>query len=132
MTRRSKLLALIKAAPFHGNKAAFARAIKRSPSQVSQWISGNRDLGDAGARVIEMALGLPQGYFDNHSAHAAIESAPLPYSAKVKQLQKKQDPLITEAVSIMESTDATGRAMALAAIKVALSGYKPAKANPAS
>lgn len=49
---------------FHGNQAELARAIKRSPGQVHQWVKGHRKIGDAGARHIEMALGLPQGWLD--------------------------------------------------------------------
>lgn len=63
MTRREVLIDLIKE-KFGGNQAEFARAIKRSPSQVHQWVSGHRNLGEAGARHIEITLGLPQGYFD--------------------------------------------------------------------
>jgi phage repressor protein C with HTH and peptisase S24 domain len=49
---------------FGGSQAEFARAIKRAPAQVHQWLKGHRALGDAGARGIEMALELPLGYFD--------------------------------------------------------------------
>jgi len=64
MTRRDVLIELINQ-KFGGNRAECARAIKRSPSQVHQWVSGHRNLGEAGARHIEMTLGLPQGYFDH-------------------------------------------------------------------
>lgn len=50
---------------FGGNQADFARAIKRQPAQVNQWLTGYRALGDAGARNIELALNLPNGYFDH-------------------------------------------------------------------
>ncbi|WP_273702974.1 S24 family peptidase [Candidatus Accumulibacter vicinus] len=59
----TKLRALIQSR-FGGNQAAFAAAIKRSPAQVNQWLSGHRAIGDAGARIIELALDLPPGYFD--------------------------------------------------------------------
>lgn len=49
---------------FDGRQADFARAIKKSTAQVNQWVSGYRALGDAGARHIEITLGLGQGYFD--------------------------------------------------------------------
>jgi len=64
MTRREVLIRLIKER-FGGNQAEFARAIRKSPAQVNQWVSGHRNLGDAGARHIEITLGLPQGYFDS-------------------------------------------------------------------
>ena len=135
MDRKAKLLRLIDQ-HCAGNKKAFAQKIGRSPAQLSQWVSGHRAIGDAGARIIETALNLPQGYFDDNFVQSATdlyaaEPVAQPYAAVVK-IPKKTDPLIAEVISIMENTDATGRAMALAAIKVALSGYKPAKANPAS
>jgi len=64
MSRQTKLVALIESM-FGGNQAAFSAAIKRSPAQVNQWVSGHRQLGDAGARIIELALNLQQGYFDD-------------------------------------------------------------------
>lgn len=42
------------------------------------------------------------------------------------------DKTISEAVALLEQTDEKGRIMALGAIRAALSGYSPAKANPAS
>lgn len=48
---------------FDGNQAEFARAIKKSPAQVNQWLTGHRNLGDAGARHIELVLNLGTGYF---------------------------------------------------------------------
>lgn len=64
MTRRERLALLIEG-KFKGSKAAFARAIDRSASQVNQWVSGHRDLGDAGVYIIESALALPMGWFDS-------------------------------------------------------------------
>jgi SOS-response transcriptional repressor LexA len=61
---RRKLLQELIDSRFGGSQAAFARAIKKAPAQVSHWLTGHRALGDAGARHIEMTLGLPQGYFD--------------------------------------------------------------------
>lgn len=64
MNRKDMLRALIDAPPFDGNQAEFARKIGKSPAQVNQWLTGHRALGDAGARNIEMKLGLGLGYFD--------------------------------------------------------------------
>lgn len=47
---------------FNRNQAAFARAIDKSPAQVSQWVTGNRSIGDGVARQIEMVLDLPAGW----------------------------------------------------------------------
>lgn len=127
---------------FSGSQADFARAIKRSAPQINQWLSGHRVIGDAGARHIELTLKLPSGYFDggyqseagNRTTSALQEGSEQrkEYGANVATLAVKEDPLIEQAVAIMKATDATGRAMALAAIKVALNGYQPAKANHAS
>ena len=64
MDRRALLRALIDER-YHANVAEFARAIKKAPAQVHQWLSGNRALGNAGARDIEMQLNLGLGYFDH-------------------------------------------------------------------
>lgn len=70
MDRRELLRALIDD-HYHANVAEFARAIKKAPSQVHQWLSGNRTLGNAGARDIEIMLNLGQGYFDNANPHCS-------------------------------------------------------------
>lgn len=127
MNRIDILKALIKDR-FDGSQAEFARAIRRSPGQVGQWLGGHRQLGDAGARIIELALELPSGYFDSSRA----EETRKPYTANVKKLPKKEDARIAEVKRLMNATDDIGRAMALAAVKVALANHKPAKANPAS
>jgi hypothetical protein len=63
MDRRQLLTDLLNQL-FAGNQANFAKAIKRSPAQVNHWLTGHRSLGDAGARHIELTLGLEQGFFD--------------------------------------------------------------------
>lgn len=61
---RKTLLHDLVSSRFNGSQAEFARAIKRSPAQVHQWLSGYRAIGDAGARHIELSLELIPGYFD--------------------------------------------------------------------
>jgi hypothetical protein len=129
MNRIQKLQALI-TDRFNGSKAAFARAIGKAPSQVSQRLSGHRDVGDAWARHIEIALNLEQGHFD--ATPRRVEQTTVPYEAKVIAIPDRQDPLIDEAVKLLERTDATGKQIALGAIRVALHGYKPVKSNRAS
>ncbi|WP_052393566.1 S24 family peptidase [Mycoavidus cysteinexigens] len=63
MDRKIILQELLKSR-FGGSQAAMARALKRSPSQIHQWLSGHRMIGDAGARHIEMTLGLALGWMD--------------------------------------------------------------------
>lgn len=64
MDRQQKLKVLVDKG-FGGNQAKFAKAIKRSPAQVNHWLTGHRNLGDAGARHIEIALMLGIGFFDD-------------------------------------------------------------------
>lgn len=120
MDRKAKLQSIIQSR-FDGSQAAFAAAINRSPAQVNQWLSGYRAIGDAGARVIELALDLPRGYFDITTPKAA-RVLPLP-----------DPPEIAEVLRLMRATDDRGRLMALGAVKVALAGHKAesVKANGA-
>ena len=69
---RKTLLQRLVDTRFDGSQAEFARAIKRSPAQVNQWFSGHRKLGDAGARHIELTLGLVPGYFDDKCGRPPI------------------------------------------------------------
>lgn len=72
---------------FGGSQAKFAKAIEKNPAQVNQWFTGGRQLGDGGSRAIELALHLPQGFFDmprleqanilkNRPGESATTSAP--------------------------------------------------------
>ncbi len=61
---RIELLKFLIDTKFAGNKAAFARAIKKPPALISQWISGHRLIGDASARNIESKLKLGLGWLD--------------------------------------------------------------------
>ncbi len=123
MARKLLLKALI-ADRFAGSQAEFARAIKRSPAQVNQWLTGNRALGDAGARTIELALELPAGYFDQRLSYAKAGNI---LAMQLREPQPLSD--IEEVARLMQETDDRGRAMALAAVRVALSGYTPAAKN---
>ena len=77
MNRREILKALIDDR-FSGHQADFARAIKKAPAQVNQWLTGHRALGDAGARNIELRLGLPPGFFDRSTYSLADEAITTP------------------------------------------------------
>lgn len=67
MDRKQKLQNLVDSA-FDGNQAQFAKAIRRSSAQVNHWLTGHRNLGDAGARHIELTLNLGIGYFDQNNS----------------------------------------------------------------
>jgi transcriptional regulator with XRE-family HTH domain len=61
---RKKLLQQLIEERFGGTQAKFARAIGRSEAQVNQWLTGYRNIGEAGARLIEKKLKLPQWWMD--------------------------------------------------------------------
>jgi hypothetical protein len=71
---------------FNGSQAAFARAIKRSPAQVHQWLSGYRTLGNAGARHIELTLALPAGWMDGVTESAMPRPLDTVLSAEKREL----------------------------------------------
>lgn len=47
-----------------GSKAEFSRFIDKSPAQLSQWVSGYRNIGTSTKRDIEDKFNLPSGWFD--------------------------------------------------------------------
>ena len=112
------------------SKAAVARHFNVKPPSISDWCDRGpikkdklTDLFDYFADVVGPAhWGL---------SRALISSEP-PRKYNVTQIAKKTDPFIAEAISIMEATDAVGRQLALAGIKVALRDHKPTKAKRAS
>jgi len=83
MDRKTKLRDLIRTR-FGGNQADFAKAIKRAPAQVNQWLSGHRAIGDAGARIIETALSLPSGSFDDKNSAPCVAETRHAYLAKTE------------------------------------------------
>lgn len=68
---RLRRLSELRADRFGGSSAALAAAIKRSPSQVSQWFTGVRTITEDSARHIEHALRLVNGWLDNATETAA-------------------------------------------------------------
>lgn len=126
MDARDLLKQLIDRAPFHGSQAEFARAIKRNPSQVNQWLSGHRRLDLKGQKIIEDALHMT-GYFTAQVLH----EPPARYATNLTSIAHAAHPVTSEIIHMLNATDDTGKQMALAAIKVALHGYKPKTANRA-
>jgi SOS-response transcriptional repressor LexA len=77
-TRRSNLRLLIDES---GGNGAFARITGKSPSQLSQWLSGNRNLSHEAARGLEQSVGKPPGWLDtprNESASAMCSNVDAP------------------------------------------------------
>lgn len=84
MARKDLLRALLDER-YQGSQAAMARALGRAPSQIHQWLSGHRAIGDAGARHIELTLGLPPGYFNRKDVKA---SQTLQRESKLKAIRQ--------------------------------------------
>jgi phage repressor protein C with HTH and peptisase S24 domain len=99
MNRQALLRRLIEER-FHNSQAEFAKAIGRSPAQVSQWLSGHRAIGDGGARIIETALSLP-GFFDLPAGAAMPpERGNLSRTARPIVAFDDDDPLDEDMVSV--------------------------------
>lgn len=65
---------------FAGRDNQFAQAAGISPSQVTQWRTGYRNIGEKAARNIEDKLGLPQGHLDQPTPTGhAVEEAKAKY-----------------------------------------------------
>ena len=58
---------------FNGRQADFAKAIKKAPTQVSHWLTGERNIGDGVASQIEAAFDLPRGWLDGNGTAEVIE-----------------------------------------------------------
>ncbi len=119
MSRQLLLRELI-ASRFGGSQKDFAAAVGRSPAQINQWLTGHRKIGDAGARNIEIKLGLAAGYFDRKISYAKTGNI---LALQIGEPSETDD--IERVVALMRATDAKGRSMALAAVKVALAGHVP-------
>lgn len=64
MNNRISRLKLLIDNQFNGSQAEFARKSGINPSQVTQWLSGYRNLGEKVARKIEVTLDLPHNWLD--------------------------------------------------------------------
>lgn len=75
MQQNLRLQFIIQQIEDYGSQAAFARAINKPPQQITQWLKGEKAIGEKIVRDIESALGLPRGYIDNdrHSKDEDLE-----------------------------------------------------------
>lgn len=130
MLQIEKLSALIKNR-FGNSQAAFARAIKRSPSQVNQWLSGYRRLDVKASRHIERELGLSADYFftntattsitknkeENHT-HGDSETLFCAENTKIAQFEKQKfSPLVHEITKLAESMSRDGQLILLGRVQ---------------
>jgi len=118
MDQTEKLKALIKTR-FGNNQAAFARAIKRSPSQVNQWLTGYRTLDVKGSRHIERALELATDYFFSATPSGTEQLATTPPTSKATQnrsayqFERVDSSEVVEITEIAKHLDAVGQGMLL-------------------
>lgn len=103
-----------------GNQAEFAKRIGVSPSQLNQWLSGHCKLGDAGARRIELALRLPQGYFDRADNVIHMQAA------------EPDNGTLDQIIALARSLSPEGRYVALGALLTLAQQYPAAKPNHSS
>lgn len=75
MSRETKTKEIIRER-FSGNQAEFARAVKRSPNQIWQYLNGHRSMGEKVARHIETCLRLPAGYLDGDVERGSGKAKP--------------------------------------------------------
>ncbi|MBA3774654.1 MAG: helix-turn-helix transcriptional regulator [Ramlibacter sp.] len=69
--RAQKLKGLIASPKFDGKQAELARKAGISPSQLNQWLTGYRNIGEKAARSLEESLDLPAGWLDMEEGQAA-------------------------------------------------------------
>lgn len=89
---RKSLLRKLIDTRFDGKQAAFARAIRKSPNQVNQWLTGYRSVGDGVARNIETILGLGALWFDGKESAA-------PPTPAISSMQPES--LLSEAIKLL-------------------------------
>lgn len=100
---------------FEGNQAAFARAIKKSPNQVNQWLTGYRSVGDGAARNIENMLKLGNLWMDGKEPAAQSAAAP--------PGQPVRDPILDD-LDVLEPDDADVFRNQLAEVEARLARIK--------
>lgn len=127
MTPKEKLLDLI-STRFKGSQAAFARAIKRSPSQVNQWISGYRNLDVKACRHIEKTLDLPIDYFLTSDCQTttlrACEPTPIVYHQRFEH-----SAIAMEIAELTDSMSRDGQLMLLGQAKLIAATHPRDKVN---
>jgi len=128
------------------NRKEFAKTHKLpgGASMVYQHLTGRRPISLIAASAYAKAFGVPLSTISERLANLAGETAQpgnvlqgcsAEYigarAANVKPLIQPEDPDIAEVVRMMRETDSRGRAMALAAVRVALNGHENSVKNAA-
>ena len=114
-------------------KTDLAREFGVKPPSISDWCKRGTISKDKLMHLFEYFTDVVGPEHWGITKQNVINQQIASYNVKpIPKKQNKQPEEIYEVIRLMNETDATGRAMALGAVKVALSGYKPTKANLAS
>lgn len=101
MTQQNRLNFILRKIEELGSQAAFARLINKSPQQITQWLKGNKPIGEKIVRDIEERLSLPRGYLDR-DANCNDESTEL--TVYLPSLQDEINRKYALDMQILEST----------------------------
>ena len=128
------------------NRKEFAKThkLKGGDALIYQHLTGRRPVSLNAAVAYAAAFNVPlaaispslAGLLEKSQHQPPVQSSSLKepesdYTNNVMQFLPPDDPDIAEVVRMMRETDARGRAMALAAVKVALNGAKIGVQNAA-
>lgn len=116
--RRAVLVRLIAGPPWNGSQRAFAEAVRKAPTQISDMVNARRNIGQSVVLDLCAALGLPENFFDLGDAPAALGGA---VAAPVVTLHP--DPTIKQVVAMMEQTDDEGRTLVMGAVIAVLAQH---------
>ena len=123
--RRTALQALISSFG-KGGIAHVAAKIDKSASYVSRMLYPENKPGKK--RIGEDSVDLLNAAFPGWLDTPPTDTSPV-LTSNVRLLPVQQDSITQEVIAMMAATDDKGKAMVLAAAKIALHGYQPAKAN---
>ena len=133
--RRRILQALIDdpSREWKGVQSLFAKAAKRSPTQISDMLLKRKSFGDKLARSLCEQLGLPSDYFEQPPGQPAAPSS----QPQLRAIEGALDPVIVEIVELLRNASAHQRQHCLKLVRVELerdleSENRPAKQSPTS
>lgn len=104
------------------------RAGLKSPSTLTELENGTIVHSPQLPEIAE-CLGVTSYWLKTGRGHKYADEKKNP---ETKEAHEAQDPILAEAMALLEATDRDGLLMALAAIKFALRDHKPAKAKLAA
>lgn len=93
----------------HGNMTALAERAKKSPTQISDMLSGRKAFGEKVARAIERALDLPSGWMDQPHGIVHIGAATTAVETVTVGPLSHQPDLVLLGRAVSEAMDAFRR-----------------------